>query len=500
MFERIKNWIRKGGAKTGMINSLTSIIDHPKINMPANEYFRIHENKRIYQQKFPSVTYYNADHQLRQRPFRSINTAKVVSRKLAKLVFNSGCKISVDGKKENEFLQKVFDDNKFRKNFVEELEAGYAVGGLALRPYYDPGQDTIKIAFCRADSFYPLESNSNDISEAAISSATQTVEGGRNVYYTLLEFHEWIEGNYTITNELYRSEDPTKIGVKVKLTALKKYADLRPTTTFKDFSRPLFVYIKLAGKNNADLDSPLGAGVIDNAKQQLIDINEKYDEFMWEIKKAGTKISASDHFFRVRFDENGLPIQRFDDETDVYQQLKTDELVYNTFSPPLRSAEFIESINFILRVMELETGFSTGTFSFDGQSVKTATEVISENSETYSTRSDNVLIIEEAMKELVITIFELAVSYGILKKTIDASEISIDFDDGVFESKGAQLDYNTKAVTAQMMPKIEAMKRQYNLSDKEAMQWFKLIMMEQNALDPGEVQAFIEQKELGDDE
>lgn len=497
MFERIRNWIRKGGAKLGMINSLTSIIDHPRINMPAEEYARIRENKRIYQQKFPNVLYYNSDNKPMSRPFRSINTSKVVARKLAKLVYNSGCKISVDGDGKNRFLQKVFSDNKFRKNFVEELEAGYAIGGLALRPYYDAKQNTIKISYCRSDSFFPLESNTNDVSEAAISTTTQTVEGGKNVYYTLLEFHEWEGGTYVIKNELYRSEDSTKVGVQVPLTALDKYADLQPRSELENFTRPLFVYIKLAGKNNADLSSPLGAGVIDNAKQQFVDINEKYDEFMWEIKKSATKIAASDHFFRVRYDKDGSPIRRFSDDTDVYQQLKTDELTYNTFSPSLRSAEFIESINFILRVMEMETGFSAGTFSFDGQSVKTATEVISENSETYSTRSDNVLIVEEAMKELVITIFELAQASGLNPGLVQAEEISVDFDDGVFESKEAQMEYNTKAVNGSLMPRMEAMKRQFNLTDDEALKWMGLIATEQTMLDITEVQEFIEQRTAG---
>ncbi|MBU5584950.1 poly(3-hydroxybutyrate) depolymerase, partial [Enterococcus sp. S181_ASV_20] len=63
----------------------------------------------------------------------------------------------------------------------------------------------------------------------------------------------------------------------------------------------------------------------------------------------------------------------FDSKTSVYQRLKSDEPFIDEFSPSLRSTEFIDSINFILRIIELHTGFSSGTFSFDGQSVKTAT-------------------------------------------------------------------------------------------------------------------------------
>ncbi|MEO1772534.1 phage portal protein [Candidatus Enterococcus ferrettii] len=499
MFDKLRSFLRRGGAKIGVVETLNSILDHPKINMPADEYSRILENKRMYQQLFPKVQYITSEGRIESREYHSINVAKVISHKLAKLVFNEGCQISLDDTTADEFLQEVFAKNKFRKNFGEELEAGYSISGLVMRPYFDEGSQTIKISYCQADSFYPLQSNTNDISEAAIATTTQEVVGDKTIYYTLLEFHEWMNGTYVISNELYQSESAYQVGVRVPLTSVEKYKDIQPISRMEGFTRPLFVYIKLAGKNNKNLGSPLGAGVIDNAKKQLRDLNDKYDQFMWEIDKAATKIMASDHFFRVRYDTKGNPIRRFDSKTDVFQQLKTDEPFIDAFAPSLRSQEYIDSINFILRIVEMQTGFSAGTFSFDGQSVKTATEIISENSETYSTRSDNVQIISEAMKELVITIFELAEACGLYRGETDFA-INVDFDDGVFESKEAQLDYNTKAVTAQMMPKIEAMKRQYGLSDKEAMQWFKLIMMEQNALDPGEVQAFIEQQELGDDE
>lgn len=498
MFERIKNLFRKGGATLGVINSLGTVLEHPKITMTQDEYKRIQENISFYQSNFPLVEYLNSDNELQHRPYRAINVSKAVARRLAKLVFNEGCTVKVDNDKADEFLKRIFSNNKFRKNFGEELEAGYAIGGLVLRPYYDSGSKSIKIAYCQANSFYPLQSNTNDISEGAIVTVNQEVEGKKTIYYTLIEFHEWINGIYTITNELYRSEDVNKVGVQIPLTELEKYQDLEPRVQLPTVTRPLFVYIKLAGKNNINLSSPLGAGVIDNAKQQLVDINDKYDQFMWEIEKARTKIMASDHFFKTRFNEDGQPVQQFSSHTDIYQKLKTDDPFIDTFAPSLNSTEYIASINFILRIVELQTGFSSGTFSFDGQSVKTATEIISENSETYSTRSDNVLIIEEAMKELVQTIFELADIYDLFNGEV--GEISIDFDDGIFISKESQLEYNNKAVVGQLMPRTEAIKRQFGLTDDEAIKWYKIIQAETAGLDVGEIINKNEEKQFGGSE
>ncbi len=477
MFERLKNMFRKGGASMGIIESLNEITDHPKISVDSAEYLRIQDNKIIYRNIFEQVEYLNSEGEIVKRDFHSLNVSKVVARKLSKLVFNDGCSISVDDKVANEFLQEIFKSNKFRKNFGEELEAGYAIGGLVLRPYYDEANNTIKIAYCRADTFYPLESNTNDISEAAIATVTQVSEGKKTVRYTLLEFHEWESGKYFIRNELYRSENQDQVGIRVPLNSLAKYENLQDEVYMEHFTRPLFVYIKLAGKNNFNISSPLSLGIIDNAKRQLIDINEKYDQFMREIEEAGRKILASDSFFKVRYEE-GMPIKRFDSKTSVFQRMKSEEPFIDEFAPSLRSTEFIDSINFILRTIELQTGFSSGTFSFDGQSVKTATEIISENSETFATRSDNVLIVEEALKELVVTIFELAASYNIFSSEKKFG-INIDFDDGVFQSQDSKAAYYAKLTSMGLTSKKLAIQKIQGVTEKQAEEILAEIKKEQ---------------------
>ncbi|BDP64766.1 TPA: phage portal protein [Enterococcus faecium] len=499
MFDKLKALFRIGGAKIGMVETLNSITDHPKIAMSDSELSRIRNNKEIYRNVYGDIEYINSDGYRQTRPFHSLNVSKVVSRKLSKLVFNDGCNISLDDEKADEFLQSVFADNKFRKNFGEELEAGYAIGGLALRPYVDTNSGKIKISFCRADTFFPLQSNTNDISEAAIATVTQQAEGQKTIYYTLLEFHEWVDGKYRIRNELYRSEEQKQVGVRIPLNSLEKYKNLQEETILDGFSRPLFVYIKLAGKNNINLDSPLSLGVIDNAKRQLADINEKYDEFMWEIEEARRKILASDHFFRVKYDSNGKPVKRFDSKTSVFQQLKSDEIFIDEFAPSLRSTEFIASINFILRIIELQTGFSSGTFSFDGQSVKTATEIISENSETFSTRSDNVLIVEEALKELITTIFELAAAYKLFNPVKELG-INIDFDDGVFQSQDAKADYYSKLVTAGLTSKLTAIQKLTGVTEKEAKRIVYEIRAETLDMDYSEHEQNIIEEHLGSEE
>ena len=138
MFRRIMNFFKKGGALLGMVDELETVVSHPRIAVDDKEYNRIQENIRLYESKFPDVTYLNTQGEERTRPFRSMNTSKIIARKLSKLIFNEGVTIESDDDAVNEFIQEIFETNKFRKNFGEELEAGYAIGGLAVRPYFDP--------------------------------------------------------------------------------------------------------------------------------------------------------------------------------------------------------------------------------------------------------------------------------------------------------------------------------------------------------------------------
>lgn len=50
----------------------------------------------------------------------------------------------------------------------------------------------------------------------------------------------------------------------------------------------------------------------------MVDINEKYDEFMWEIEEVRRKILVFDYFFRVKYDSNGKLVKWFDSKIFVF--------------------------------------------------------------------------------------------------------------------------------------------------------------------------------------
>ena len=173
VFDTIMNLFRKGGAKVGMVQSLTRIIDHPKITMNEEEYERIRIDRRYFSGEFPKVKYRNSDGRIQEREYVSLNMLQVSAKRMASIVFNEQCKINVNDETTAEFVRTTLANNDFMKNFESYLESMFAMGGLAIRPYYDDISKQIKLSWAQAPTIYPLQSNSNNISNFAIASKSR---------------------------------------------------------------------------------------------------------------------------------------------------------------------------------------------------------------------------------------------------------------------------------------------------------------------------------------
>lgn len=482
MWQRIKNFFRKGAVKMGFSTELAKITDHPKIAVSQEDYDRIDLALSFFKGEWPEEIMQNTYGKSFFRDFIGLNMAKVVCRRLASLIFNEQVNISITNKTADEFVSKTFDNNDFGKNFERYLESDLALGGLAMKPYVE--ENKVKIAYVQAPSFYPLRTNTNDVNEAAIATNMTKVIGDKKVYFTLLEFHEWEGENYVITNELYRSELADKVGIKVPLT---DYFDdpknpLQEQTVSSEFSRPLFTYLKPFGMNNKDITSPLGLSIYDNAISTLRQINETYNEFRWEIKMGQRRIGVTDDMTTVAYDDNGNPIQYFDIDQNVFIPVGDiiDGAKLADLTSPIRSDAYIRALNHFLRTLESEVGLSSGTFTFDGMATKTATEIVSENSMTYQTRNSHLSNVERAIKELIVSICELGKAYDLYSGEIPKFEdIILDFDDGVFLDRKSELDFFYKAKAGGMASSLFAIKKIWNVTDEEAQKMLDEINAEQ---------------------
>lgn len=482
IIQKIKDFFNRGRYNMTTSN-LSSILDHPKIAVTQEEYSRIQHNLTYYQSKFDPIEYLNTDGDKQTRKMQHLPIARTAAKKIASLVYNEQAEITSEDAKVNEFLNDMLANDRFNKNFERYLESCLALGGLAMRPYVDG--DKIRVAFIQAPVFLPLQSNTQDVSSAAILTKTIKSEGKSNVYYTLVEFHEWVtkEGSeygstkdknlYRITNELYKSNSDSSLGQRVDVKEL--YPDLEPMTVLKDLSRPLFTYLKTPGMNNKDINSPLGLSIFDNAKTTIDFINRTYDEFMWEVKMGQRRIIIPEQMTQLKVQNEDGTIsfkRRFDVEQNVYMQIEgvsMDSGSMVDMTTPIRSSDYISAISEGLKLFEMQIGVSSGMFTFDGQGVKTATEIVSENSDTYQMRNSIVALVEQSIKELCVSMCELGKAVNLYHGKIpELDDISVNLDDGVFTDRHAELDYWMKMVAAGFATQKRGIAKTLNITDEEA--------------------------------
>lgn len=498
LISRIKNIFRKGGVQLGLYKTLSQITDDERIATPVSEYERIARDKRYYADEFPQVEYKNSYGDDCKRKLRSLNIAKMAARRLASIIFNEQCDISLSDKKANDLITDVLTNEHFYLNFEEFLEKAIALGGGAARPYIQ--DDEIKIAWVDADQFYPLHTNTNEISEAAIASRSTRIMDKAVWYYTLLEFHEWkasqdegtgAQANYQITYELYKSEDENTVGTQVSLNELDEYAGLEPHTGLVDVGHNLFAYFKTPGTNNVTLTSPLGLGIIDNSINIIHAINTTHDQFVWEVKMGKRRVAvpaqmlrAGKNFGSGTHDETH-PLM-FDSDQDVYEAMYGDEdMKITDLTTSIRNDQYQATMDYFLHEFENQVGLSAGTFTSSPDGVQTATEVVSNNSMTYQTRSSYLTQVEKFINDLVDAILELAKCGELFddgKKRwdgdIDETDVNVHFDDGVFVDKDAQAKQDMLAVTSGVMPKKQFLMRNYGLSEEDADEWLAQVQSE----------------------
>lgn len=452
--------------------NLTNITDHPKIAVSSTEYDRIRENVRYFSGRYPQVEYLDSNGVKNKRDFNHLPVGRTAAKKIASLVFNEQAEIKLDDEQADKFIKAQLQNDRFTKNFERYLESCLALGGLAMRPYVD--DDRVRVSFIQAPVFLPLQSNTQDVSSAAIVTKTIKADGNKQRYYTLIEFHEWNKGGYTITNELYKSDNQNVVGSRVLLSEL--YEDLEEVVELNGLSRPLFTYLKTPGMNNKDINSPLGLSIFDNAKTTIDFLNTTYDEFMWEVKMGQRRVAVPTQMIKTEFNQDGDNVvvkREFEAGHNVYEQFDSGDMDkgigITDLTTPIRSDDYIKAINKGLSLFEMQIGVSAGMFSFDGKSMKTATEIVSENSDTYQMRNSIVSLVEQSLKELIISMLELAKAYKLYSGEIpEMDKISINLDDGVFTDRNAELDYWIKVVNAGFGTDTMAIEKVLNVTPEKA--------------------------------
>ena len=206
-----------------------------------------------------------------------------------------------------------------------------------------------------------------------------------------------------------------------------------------------------------------------NSLETLHALDVCFDSFVREFRLGKKRIIVPARAVRTVVDPvTGKPCRYFDANDETYEALSSDtpdDLKITDNSVSLRVEEHVSAINAFLSVLCLQTGFSAGTFTFDQHSgLKTATEVVSENSKTYKTIKTIQKQIRPAIEHLIRNIIDVAILYEldyegqkIESLVSNGYNVNITFDDGITQDRQTNLNEGVMLVGAGLLSKYTFM-------------------------------------------
>ena len=394
-----------------------------------------------------------------QRDMETLNTAKVLCDEFSNMTFSEKTEIIISDERIQEYINGVLSSNRFYSKMPAFLSLMYALGGGVIKCYAVDGAPVID--YLPADCFVPVEYSNRGITAGVFRSVSFV----RNRYYSLFEYYNGGRVEY----KLFRSFTRGQLGEECPLSEL--YEGL-PDAVDYGSDVPMFAYFFPAVSNNLAIGSPFGLSVFANSESTLKALDIAFDSFSREFILGRKRIIVPSSCVRTVVDaDTGKAVRYFDSDDEVYQALSVGQdqempkISDNTVS--LRIEEHVGAINAYLNTLCAQTGLTSGTLAFDREGLKTATEIVSENSKTYRTIRADKNLIEESIIQVVHALTALGEYLGLVPKGIEY-ECSVAFNDGIIEDHDKVIDNNIKLVDAGLQSRLGAIMEIYECDEETA--------------------------------
>lgn len=405
---------------------------------------------------------------------KSMGMAKKLSEDIADLLLNERVMITLEDESTQNFVQQILGDNRFLVMGNDYQERKAYTGTVAYIPYIynavvlDDGTISggkIGINYVDAQNIYPVSWNNGIVTEC-IFTFVHTV---RKKKYVQIQFHRIDnDGLYVIENSVLEC---SKGSVEGRELTENEWHQLRPfanlaARTETGSTEPQFVVDRLNITNNADECNPMGISIFANAIDTLKKLDLEYDSYCNEFDLGRKRIFVAPEMLS---NIDGTPA--FDPEDSVFYSLPEDYDKGQTglikeVDMSLRVEEHSKAINDDLNYLSLKCGFGTERYRFDGAGAKTATEIISENSDMYRMLKKHEIILEDVLKQLIRIIIRLGIVTG---NVLDINtNIVIDFDDSIIEDKGAERQQDRQDVSMGVMRHEEYRAKWYGETVEQA--------------------------------
>ena len=406
--------------------------------------------------------------------------AKKVCEDMADLLLNERVTITIADQTTDAFVKGVLEANTWEELGNEFQEWKSALGTVAYVVYIkdavvdEAGNMTggsVGINYVEAAHIYPTSWQNKVITEC-IFTFPKTYKRKKYVHF---QYHriEDVPGEsrkqYVIENTVV--ENTTGAGKELtpeeweEIPAFSGLAERIETGS----DQPLFIIDRLNMVNNADEDTtnPMGVALFANGIDVIRKLDLEYDSYANEFSLGRKRIFVAPEFLTT---QGGDVV--FDPQDTVFYELPEDYFkdskeAMHEVNMELRIDEHSKAINDDLNWLSFKCGFGTDRYKFEGGQVKTATEVISENSDMYRTLQKHELVLNRVLIQLIQTIIRAGISIGMPGLQENAT-VTIAFDDSIIEDKTTERQNDRQDVAMGAMSLAEYRAKWYGETPEQA--------------------------------
>jgi len=310
-------------------------------------------------------------------------------------------------------VDEVFRKNNFRVCANRLVELAFALGTGAFVEHKT--KDGILIDYVKADMIYPLSYANGQISECAFASR-MLIYGEMHTY---LNIHIKEDGKYVVINKLIcertKKEAPLPKGLAERF--------------YTNSDIPLFQILTPNIVNNICPDSPLGISIFANAIDILEGIDLVYDSYQNEYRLGKKRIIVPLTMAKIEMEQQGDILPVFDDNDTEFYAMSTadpDNFSISEINMDIRADAHETGLQRNIDLLSDLCGFGSGKYTYQSGRVKTATQIVSEQSDLFRNLKKHELVAEKVIKDLVSAVLYL------LGENPEI-EVIVNFDDAIIE-------------------------------------------------------------------
>lgn len=398
---------------------------------------------------------------------KTLGMPKFICESWANLLMNERCDITLPDV-EKEKLDKILYDTNFWQKANDGIEKSFALGIGALvvgitdlrvgenSGAVDTSESKIEINFVNETKLFPITIKNRNVTECAF--VTQGTDETYVVVHILNEQKEYDIHNF-ILDDKQRVKESYVFNTKSKI--------------------PWFFIIRPNISSNfitEMIDEEIGISVYANSLDVLMSIDNKYDGFDLEYVLGRKRMYISAEAWTIN-KQDGTYQRTFDPYDQLYYHLPENDdgkPLITTKDDALRYDAYVRGINTELSLLSMKTGLGENFFKFDGASIATATQVISENSTLFRNIKKHEILLEEVLLNLTKVIIKASNDFTPIKfGQINDDEIKVKFDDSIFEDRGTEMERDRQDVIAGIMSVPEFREKWYGEDEETAMEKYQ---------------------------